>query len=257
MEETLRALGEILLKAVPTFVLVFLLYLYLSRMFFRPLEEVLKKRYEATEGARKLADESLAKAAAKTAEYEAAWASGQAAPLTPDERTQLVRRAKVLAWGGNAWHVVEFAIAVGAGIAAGSIALVGFGADSLIEASAGLVVVWLFTGRRLGSERAERRAQQMIALSYALVGLVLSPYLYVALKNAPTGAIRPLGENSADLLSFVLPRTATLIGGGTFARQSPFGCWFEDVRALGFLRPPWGLAYDRLFAATWRAPTTE
>ena len=40
MEETLRALGEILLKAVPTFVLVFLLYLYLSRMFFRPLEEV-------------------------------------------------------------------------------------------------------------------------------------------------------------------------------------------------------------------------
>ena len=72
MEETLRALGEILLKAVPTFVLVFLLYLYLSRMFFRPLEEVLKKRYEATEGARKLADESLAKAAAKTAEYEAA-----------------------------------------------------------------------------------------------------------------------------------------------------------------------------------------
>src|SRR5258708_19859681 len=72
MEETLRALGEILLKAVPTFVLVFVLYLSLARMFFRPLEEVLKRRYEATEGARKLADESLAKAAAKTAEYEAA-----------------------------------------------------------------------------------------------------------------------------------------------------------------------------------------
>ena len=72
MEETLHALGEILLKAVPTFVLVFLLYLYLSRMFFRPLEKVLQRRYEATEGARKLADESLAKAAAKTAEYEAA-----------------------------------------------------------------------------------------------------------------------------------------------------------------------------------------
>jgi F0F1-type ATP synthase membrane subunit b/b' len=72
MEETLRALGEILLKAVPTFVLVFVLYLYLARMFFRPLEEVLKRRYEATEGARKLADESLAKAAAKTGEYEAA-----------------------------------------------------------------------------------------------------------------------------------------------------------------------------------------
>ena len=42
--------------------------------------------------------------------------------------------------GGIAWHVVEFAIAIGAGIAAGSIALIGFGADSLIEAFAGLVV---------------------------------------------------------------------------------------------------------------------
>jgi divalent metal cation (Fe/Co/Zn/Cd) transporter len=93
----------------------------------------------------------------------------RASALTPEERARLVRRAKLLAWGGNAWHVVEFAIAVGAGIAAGSIALVGFGADSLIEAMAGLVVVWLFTGRRLGSEQAERRAQQLIALSYALL----------------------------------------------------------------------------------------
>ena|SRR5207245_2839195 len=72
MEETLRELGGILLKAIPTFLLVLVLYLYLARMFFRPLEQVLKKRYEATEGARKLADESLAKAAAKTEEYEAA-----------------------------------------------------------------------------------------------------------------------------------------------------------------------------------------
>jgi hypothetical protein len=91
-------------------------------------------------------------------------------PLLPShERLALERRARLLAWGGNAWHVVEFAIAVGAGIAAGSIALIGFGADSLIEASAGLVVVWLFTGRRLGSERAERRAQQLIAGSYTLL----------------------------------------------------------------------------------------
>ena len=33
-----------------------------------------------------------------------------------------------------------------------------------------------------------------------------------------------------------------------FAQHSPFGHWFEDVRALGFLRPPWGLAYDALIA---------
>ena len=75
----------------------------------------------------------------------------------------------MLAWGGNAWHLIEFAIALGAGIAAGSVALVAFGIDSLIEIAAGLTIVWRFTGARLGSETAERRAQQLIALSYFLL----------------------------------------------------------------------------------------
>src|SRR5260370_35501758 len=72
MDDTLRALGEILLKAVPPFFLVLLLYAYLTRVFFRPLEKVLHQRYEANEGARKLAEEAVAKATAKMAEYEAA-----------------------------------------------------------------------------------------------------------------------------------------------------------------------------------------
>jgi hypothetical protein len=42
-----------------------------------------------------------------------------------------------------------------------------------------------------------------------------------------------------------------VIGGGTFSRRSPFSSWFEDVRALGFLRPPWGLAYDGLFGTSF------
>ena len=70
--------------------------------------------------------------------------------MPPDERSRWERGARLLAWGGNAWHLVEFAIAVGAGIAAGSIALIGFGADSLIEGISGLVIVWLFTGSRRG-----------------------------------------------------------------------------------------------------------
>jgi divalent metal cation (Fe/Co/Zn/Cd) transporter len=65
--------------------------------------------------------------------------------------------------------MVEFAIALAAGIAAGSVALVGFGLDSLIELAAGGVVIWLFTGGRGSSGSAERRAQQLIAASYALL----------------------------------------------------------------------------------------
>jgi len=72
MEETLRALGGILLKAVPTFILVILLHFYLKFIFFKPLQKVLRLRYEATEGARKLAESSLAKASERAAEYEAA-----------------------------------------------------------------------------------------------------------------------------------------------------------------------------------------
>ena len=85
------------------------------------------------------------------------------------DRERLQRRARRLAWGGNAWHAIEFAIAVGAGIAAGSVALVGFGIDSVIEALAGGVIVWLFSGRRGSSHRAERQAQQLIAASYAIL----------------------------------------------------------------------------------------
>ena len=72
MEATLHALGGILLKAVPTFLLIVLLHFYLKGIFFKPLQKVLRQRYEATEGARKLAAESLDRAAAKTAEYQAA-----------------------------------------------------------------------------------------------------------------------------------------------------------------------------------------
>jgi alkylation response protein AidB-like acyl-CoA dehydrogenase len=51
----------------------------------------------------------------------------------------------------------------------------------------------------------------------------------------------------AELAESVLRRISKVIGGGTFSRSSPFGYWYEDVRALGFLRPPLGLAYDQLF----------
>ena len=54
-------------------------------------------------------------------------------------------------------------------------------------------------------------------------------------------------QGVAELAESALSRIARVIGGGTFSRRSPYSAWFEDVRALGFLRPPWGLAYDTLF----------
>jgi len=58
-------------------------------------------------------------------------------------------------------------------------------------------------------------------------------------------------EAVAELAEASLRRLTRVIGGGTFSRRSPFASWFEDVRALGFLRPPWGLAYDSLFLTSF------
>ena len=64
------------------------------------------------------------------------------------------------------------------------------------------------------------------------------------------GAIRAK-EAIADLAEATLMRLTRVLGGGTFSQRSPFAHWYEDVRALGFLRPPWGLGYDNLFATSF------
>jgi divalent metal cation (Fe/Co/Zn/Cd) transporter len=87
------------------------------------------------------------------------------------ERARLVRRARRLAWVGLGWHGIEAAVAIGAGVIAGSVALVGFGADSLIEMLAGFAVLWRFATR---SPIAERRAQQLISMSFYAIGVYVS-----------------------------------------------------------------------------------
>jgi len=96
----------------------------------------------------------------------------------PQERLAVERRARLLAWGGNAWHVVEFGVAIVAGVIAASPALIGFSLDSLIELAAGFVIVWLY---RLRSGHAdERRAQQLVAGTYAVL------VVFVAVESIAT-----------------------------------------------------------------------
>ena len=75
-----------------------------------------------------------------------------------------------------------------------------------------------------------------------------------AVEERPQTATREVQQGKmavAELAESVLRRLCRIMGGGTFARHSPFGFWFEDVRALGFLRPPWGLAYENIFNSSW------
>ena len=59
-------------------------------------------------------------------------------------------------------------------------------------------------------------------------------------------------ESIANLAESVLARLCKIAGGGAYTWYSPLGSWFEDVRALGYLRPPWALAADLLFEMSWQ-----
>jgi len=70
MDQTLNALGQLLVQALPTFFIVLLLFVYLRQVFFLPLGRVLAARDEATAGARRKAVAALEHANAKAAAYE-------------------------------------------------------------------------------------------------------------------------------------------------------------------------------------------
>src|SRR5215208_3300644 len=95
------------------------------------------------------------------------------------------RKAKWLSWASLGYMALEGAVAIIAGIAAGSIALIGFGIDSAIEGFASVVIVWRFTGSRTLSEAAERKAQKLVAIQF----FILAPYVGVeAIRSLINGA---------------------------------------------------------------------
>jgi hypothetical protein len=96
-------------------------------------------------------------------------------PLPHDEHETLVWRVKLISWLSLAFMCIEAVVGVYAGVVAGSIALVGWGLDSMIEGVASLVIIWRFTGDRIHSETAERTAQKVVAVSFFL----LAPYVAV------------------------------------------------------------------------------
>ncbi len=86
MEQTLNALGGILLRGIPTLLLVMFLYFYLKKVFFAPLEKLLETRRAATEGARAAAEASFARADEMAAQYEQAIRQARAEIYSEQEK---------------------------------------------------------------------------------------------------------------------------------------------------------------------------
>ena len=173
------------------------------------------------------------------------------------ERSRLERRARILAWGGIAWHVVEFAIAVGAGLAAGSIVLIGFGADSFIEALAALVVVWLFTGDRRGSHAAERRAQILIAATFFVLAAYVGVEAVRVLVNGDHPGVSWVGISLAAVTAVAMPLLAAAkrnVGAGLHSAATVKEAGQTQLCAYLSIALLLGLGANALFGWWWADP---
>jgi divalent metal cation (Fe/Co/Zn/Cd) transporter len=110
-----------------------------------------------------------------------------AATISRDRYEVLAGRVRLLSWLSLGAMSVEGVVAIVAGIMAGSIALIGFGLDSAVEGFASVIIIWRFTGSRVLSERAEQRAQKLVAVQF----FVLAPYVAVESLRALIGGAHP------------------------------------------------------------------
>lgn len=135
----------------------------------------------------------------------------------PARRRLLGRRAQLLAAASVSYNVIEAAIAITAGLAAGSIALVGFGLDSIVEVSSGLIILWQF--RHPLPESRERRALRLMALSFFALAAYVSVESVRALAGGHEPDASPVGIGLAaaslaimPLLSWAQRRTGRALG---------------------------------------------
>ena len=123
--------------------------------------------------------------------------------LDADERRRLGRRAQLLAAASVAYNLVEAVIAITAGVVAGSVALVGFGLDSVVEVSSGLIILWQF--RHALPEARERRALRLMAVSF----FALAAYVaFESVRTLVTGhdpESSPVGIGLAVVSLMVMP----------------------------------------------------
>lgn len=178
-----------------------------------------------------------------------------AAPvLARDDRLRLAARVRMLSWFSLVYMVAEGAIAITAGVIAGSIALVGFGIDSAIEGFASAIIVWRFTGHRIFSETAERRAQRLVALQFFLLAPYVAYEAVAALARGERPSVSWLGIALAASSLVVMPylgiakqRLAEALGSPATkgeGRQNML-CAYLSAALLA------GLLANALFGAWW------
>jgi divalent metal cation (Fe/Co/Zn/Cd) transporter len=175
--------------------------------------------------------------------------------LPADERARLGRRAQLLAGASVAYNVVEAVIAVTAGLVAGSVALVGFGLDSVVEVSSGLIILWQFRHRL--PESREQQALRLMALSFFAVAAYVGFESVRALVTGhePDSSRVGIGLAVASLLvmpflSWAQRRTGRALGSNAVVADSTqtLLCTYMSAILLG------GLVLNATLGWSWADP---
>jgi divalent metal cation (Fe/Co/Zn/Cd) transporter len=125
------------------------------------------------------------------------------AVLDPADKARLGRRAQLLAGASVAYNLVEAVVAITAGLVAGSVALVGFGLDSVVEVSSGLIILWQFRHRL--PESRERRALRLMAVSFFALAAYVTFESLRALVTGHDPDSSPVGIGLAVASLLVMP----------------------------------------------------
>jgi len=123
--------------------------------------------------------------------------------LDATEKARLGRRAQLLAASSVTYNVIEAIIAITAGIIAGSVALIGFGLDSVVEVSSGLIVLWQF--RRRLPESRERQALRLMAYSFFALAAYVTFESVRALVSGHDPDPSPVGIGLAAASLVIMP----------------------------------------------------
>lgn len=142
-----------------------------------------------------------------------------------DRRRLLGRRAQLLAGASVSYNLIEAALSIVAGVVAGSVALVGFGLDSLVEVSSGVVILWQFRHRM--PETRERQALRLMAFSFFALAAYVTVESLRNLLGSAEAAPSPLGIVIATASLIVMPflswaqrRTGRELGSGSVVADS-------------------------------------
>ena len=142
----------------------------------------------------------------------------------PADLTRLRRRGFTLEYATMAWMVAEAAVAITAGVLASSIALTGFGLDSVIEFFAAIIVVWQLRGE--GEERETPAVRLIAATFFALAAYLTAESIHDLVTRARPGESIPgLAITAAALvvmpaLAIAKRRTGQALGNRTLITES-------------------------------------